>query len=106
MFSARIKKRNKTPWQLATSLIFKCSWLSITQQEAIFGLLCWVGVPRAMAYKVIFPESKATPASIAQLSCRLANDIRLGELFSLLERNSEILHSTLPKSVERRLKGL
>lgn len=90
--------RRKTAWQILAREIYR--FRHLTEQEAIFCLLLWAGVPRAVAYGVAFPNSKAAPSSISTLAGRIFNSPDARLTFRALALNESNLKFTYPADIQ------
>ena len=88
----------KTPCFFLSREIFR--YRTVTEPQAVFALLIWGGVPRPVAFKVAFPESKAAPGSIAQLASRIVNNPDLRRVFRSLALHEGNLRYTYPADIQ------
>lgn len=90
--------RRKTVWQVLAREVFR--FRSISEEEAVFCVLVWAGVPRALAFGVAFPDSKAAPSSIATLAGRVFNSPGSRRAFRSLALNESNLNFTYPTDIK------
>lgn len=94
--------RRKTAWQILAREIYR--FRHLTEQEAIFSLLLWAGVPRAVAFGVAFPDSKAVPSSISTLAGRVFNSPGSRLALRSLALNESNLIFTYPADIQHCIK--
>lgn len=85
-------KKDCSPWALAMAHTQPQAWSDgLTEAEALFALMCWIGVPKDMAYSVVYPMSRATRQSARQLASRLLQDWRIIRLHRSLRDCKDLL---------------
>ncbi|MEI3156326.1 MAG: hypothetical protein V8T07_01160 [Muribaculaceae bacterium] len=98
------KKRwlRNTPWAIALAYVRKNkrTYCRISEDEMLFGLLCWNGMPKNLAYSLAFPQSRATEASTAQQASRLFNSWEMHRFLSELEDSENRIAFRYQKDVE------
>ncbi|MDE6269754.1 MAG: hypothetical protein K2M12_02730, partial [Muribaculaceae bacterium] len=62
-------------------------------------LLIWAGMPRALAFGTAFPDSKASPSSIATLAGRVFNSSGSRLAFRSLALNESNFNFTYPSDI-------
>lgn len=72
----------------------------ISETEMLFGLLVWIGMPRAYAWGLAFPESKANPVSVSQLASRLIESYGMRKFFNHLSDCEKSMQFRYPKDME------
>ena len=90
-----------TPWAMALRYTQREKYDNISEAEALFGLLVWLGLSRAHAYAIAFPESQATEFSTQQLSSRLVNSWRMHKYFRYLSDSEKTVQFRYDRVLEQ-----
>lgn len=89
-----------TPWRRGLDFVYGRRYKTISENEMLFALLVWVGMPRAYAYSLAFPDSKADAASVPQLACRLMQSWDMRAFFKELAAKEKGIAFRYPKDIE------
>lgn len=89
-----------TPWAIALRYAEREKYDSISEAEALFGLLVWLGISRAHAYGIAFPQSSATEFSTQQLASRLVNSWRMHKYFRHLSDAEKTMQFRYDRTLE------
>jgi hypothetical protein len=99
------KRSKNTPWfraLLGKYNTCRRSNYELTEAEAMFVLLVWMGVPRIRAYQTAFPNSTADEKSIPQMACILFNSQRVRALMEDLcnQNKRKMLQFNYPRDMD------
>lgn len=89
-----------TPWKRGLAFVYGGRYKTITESEMLFALLVWIGMPRAYAYSLAFPDSKADAASVPQLASRRMQSWAMRDFFKELEEKEKYIAYRYPKDIE------
>lgn len=89
-----------TPYRHTLRFMNRNKHLGLTESEVLFALLCWIGFRKSHAYEIAFPCTRATSASILQMSSRLINSWRIHKVFEYLESNKEMFRYRYDRDIE------
>lgn len=82
-----------TPWRRGLDYIYSKENMGIVEgfqeKDLLFCLLVWIGMPRAYAFSIAYPESKADEISKAQLASRLMQSWKVFGFFSSFAKMEE-----------------
>lgn len=86
-----------TPWARGLAYLYskdnngKGISAGLQENDLLFCLLVWVGLPRSYAFALAYPESKADEASKAQLASRLMQSWKVWGFFNAFARNEKTM---------------
>lgn len=91
-----------TPWKRGIAYVYgrNSRFDNISENEMLFALLVWVGMPRAYAYSLAFPDSKADAVSVPQLASRLMQSWGMRSFFKELAEKEKSMAFRYPKDIE------
>lgn len=89
-----------TPWERGLKFVYGGKYSTINEKEMLFALLVWLGMPRAYAFSLAFPDSKADAVSVPQLASRLMQSWDMRNFFRELAANEKWINFRYPKDIE------
>lgn len=89
-----------TPWKRGLAFVYGKRYKTLTESEMLFALLVWIGMPRAYAYSLAFPDSKADAVSVPQLASRLMQSWNMRDFFKELADKEKYIAFRYPKDIE------